>query len=316
MKEISILSTVGKTNLYRLAVLEKYLGLKANIYAKVESTNPSGSIKDRVAVTGLVHAFADMKLTEKGEEVVEATSGNMGISLAFACGCFNHPCHIFMPKSASIERRKIMEAYGAKVELVDGVMADAVKAAEEYCKEHPDAFYFDQFNNPAAVEAHLKTGDDIIKDLTYEDGEIDFPHYLIAGIGTGATITGVAKRLVEVAKEKGKDKPIIIGVESENSPLLTKGYSGKHKLQGLGPNFVPSILDLSYIDSVVDVKDEEAYKWTRFLVKEENLFLGISSGAVIAALDQIKSRIKKGSNIVLIFPDSGDRYLSVEGLYE
>ena len=315
MRRSNTLNDIGNTPLYRLKGIEYLLDLKFELYAKVEAYNPSGSIKDRVADSVIIDAYGEGTL-HTNEEVVEATSGNMGIALAYCTSLMDLRCTIFMPSSASKERKQMMEMYGAKVILVDGAMKDAKDAAEKYVKENPDTFYFDQFNNPGAVEAHRATGIDIVNDLTHEDEFPVLPDYLIAGIGTGATIVGVASRLKEISEGYNLAKPVIVGVEPASSPLLTKGETGRHLIQGLGPNFKPSILDTSLIDEVVDAKNEDAYRWTRLLVKHEGLFLGISSGAAMAGLEQIKDQIKEGSKVVVIFPDRGDRYLSVEGLYE
>lgn len=299
---------VGNTPLVRLSKLESSFGLDFEVYAKVELHNPSGSIKDRAASEIVTNAFARGELKE-GYELVEATSGNMGISLALIASQSGLGCRIYMPVSASPERQKMMEEYGAKVIRVKGGMKECVQEALSYVKEHDGVFYCDQFNNQDSVLAHLKTGQEIIDNLGC------LPSYFVAGVGTGGTITGSATRLKEEASKQGQEIKII-GVEPLSSPLLTRGVAAAHKIQGIGANFVPSILRKDLIDEVVDVRDEDAYRFTRFLAKEEGLFVGISSGAAVAGLIQIKDHIQSGSKVVLILPDSGNRYLSVEGLYD
>lgn len=210
----------------------------------------------------------------------------------------------------------MMAAFGADVILVDGGMKECSKEALDYCKNHAKTFYSDQFNNYDSVLAHKETGLEIMGDLATKEGELVLPDYFIAGMGTGGTITGCAHSFKVEAEKQGKPKPVIIGVEPKSSPLLTEGRAAPHRIQGIGANFIPSILGRELIDKVVDVGDEEAYSWTKYLAKSVGLFVGITSGAALAALVKIKDEIKPGSKVVIILPDSGQRYLSVEGLYD
>lgn len=209
-----------------------------------------------------------------------------------------------MPVSASMEREQMIKQYGAEVIRVQGGMKECSEKAQNYCKTHVNSYFCDQFNNLDCVLAHYQTGQEIIDCL----GQT--PDYFIAGIGTGGTISGCAT----ILKKKGSVK--IIGVEPEASPLLTKGIASPHKIQGIGANFVPSILKRELVDEVIDVSDEQAYHHTRILKRVAGLFVGITSGAALAALMQIKNRIESGKKVVLILPDDGNRYLSVEGLYD
>lgn len=309
------LNSVGNTPLQRLKELEEAFGLGFEVYAKVELHNPSGSIKDRAAKAIVDNAFKRGELKD-GFEIVEATSGNMGISLAMIASLSKLGCRIYMPSSASRERSAMMKAFGANVILVDGGMKECSSQAKEYCKTHAKTFYSDQFNNYDSVLAHKRTGAEIMLGLASEDSKRTLPDYFIAGIGTGGTITGCALAFKEEAQESGLPKPTIIGVEPAASPLLTKGFSSAHKIQGIGANFVPAILDRGLVDEVVDIENEEAYQWTRYLAKFLGLFVGITSGAALAGLMKKKDAIKAGAKVVIVLPDSGQRYLSVEGLYD
>lgn len=304
-KEIasSILETIGQTPLVRLSRIEEEYHLPYRLYAKVERFNPTGSIKDRAAYY-LIKEAKRKGILQDGGLVIEPTSGNTGIGLAMVCAVLGHPLHIYMPSSASEERVQMMEAYGAKVILTSGQegMKGAVEAANKELNATPGAFLAGQFDNPDNALAHYQTtGPELEEQL---DGQIDV---LIASIGTGGTITGIARYF----QDKGI-KAKIIGVEPSESPLLTKGYAGPHLIQGIGANFIPKVLDRSLLDEVVDVASKDAYEGARILAKKEGILAGISSGsALMAALGS-----KLSGNVVIILPDNGERYLSVKGLYE
>lgn len=299
----SILETIGHTPLVRLENIEREYGLPYSLYAKLERFNPTGSIKDRTAYYLIKEAKRKLDLPEGGL-VIEPTSGNTGIGLAMVCAVLGHPLHIYMPSSASKERIQMMEAYGAKVILTPGQegMKGAVEAAKKELASTPGSFLAGQFDNPDNALAHYETtGPEIVEQL---DGKIDA---LIASIGTGGTITGIARYF--------KEKAIlakIIGVEPTESPLLTKGYAGPHLIQGIGANFIPKVLDRSLLDEVIDIASADAYEGTRILAKKEGILAGISSGSALMAA--LKSDLK--GNVVVILPDNGERYLSVKGLYE
>ena len=297
------LENIGKTPLIRLTQIEEVFNLPFELYGKVELHNPSGSIKDRAAKAIILGALARGEISE-GAEIVEATSGNMGISLAMIASLMHLGCKIYMPLTASIEREQMMKQYGAEVIRVQGGMKECSEKAQNYCKSRANSYFCDQFNNIDCVLAHYQTGQEIMDCL----GQI--PDYFIAGIGTGGTISGCAT----ILKNSGNVQ--IIGVEPESSPLLTRGMAAPHKIQGIGANFIPSILKRELIDKVIDVSDEQAYYYTRTLKDVAGLFVGITSGAALAALMQMKEEIKAGSKVVLILPDDGNRYLSVEGLYD
>ena len=259
---------------------------------------------------------SDVRKTKWGEPdkinkdtlIIEPTSGNTGIGLAMICAYFNLKCHIYMPSNSSIERVKMMEAYGAKVILTDASlgMKGAIEAAFKEYKENKNSFVPSQFDNYANSKSHyFTTAKEILSDL---DNKVDV---LVAGIGTGGTISGISSYF--------KDNNInayIIGVEPSSSPLLTKNYTGAHKIQGIGANFVPKILKLDNINEIFDITDEEAYKGCNILAKEEGIFAGISSGAVLSAALKLDNDKFRNKNVVIILPDNGERYLSVEGLYE
>lgn len=279
----------------------------ARIFAKLESKNAGGSIKDRVAVAILDEAERSGRL-KKGGTIVEATSGNTGIGLALVGRARGYKTIIVMPDSMSIERQELLRSYGAEVVLTDGKkgMQGAVEKANGILKTTPNAILADQFNNPACVTAHfLTTGPEI---WAQTDGRADI---FVAAIGTGGTLTGVAKFLKE------KNPAIqIVAVEPSASPLLSKGVAGAHKIQGIGANFIPSILDATLIDEVLTVTDEEAFATTRALYKEEELFVGISSGANVAAALKLAGRAENaGKTIVTVLPDDGGRYLT-SGIFD
>lgn len=293
---------IGKTPLLELTHLEEIHNLDAKVLAKVEFLNPGGSAKDRVAKKMVEDAEAK-GLLKAGATIIEPTSGNTGIGLAVMAAARGYRAIIVMPDSMSMERRLLMSAFGAELVLTEGAkgMAGAIAKAEELAKEIPDAFIPGQFDNPANPQAHYETtGPEIYEDT---DGKVDI---FVAGIGTGGTITGVGRYL----REKNPDVQII-GVEPASSPLLTEGRAGSHGLQGIGANFVPSILDTKLYNEIITVTEEAAYAAGREVAQKEGLLVGISAGAAIhAALEVAKRPENKGKNIVVLLPDTGDRYLS------
>ncbi len=293
---------IGKTPLLELTHLEEIHNLDAKVLAKVEFLNPGGSAKDRVAKKMVEDAEAK-GLLKAGATIIEPTSGNTGIGLAVMAAARGYRAIIVMPDSMSMERRLLMSAFGAELVLTEGAkgMAGAIAKAEELAKEIPGAFIPGQFDNPANPQAHYETtGPEIYEDT---DGKVDI---FVAGIGTGGTITGVGRYL----REKNPDVQII-GVEPASSPLLTEGRAGSHGLQGIGANFVPSILDTKLYNEIITVTEEAAYAAGREVAQKEGLLVGISAGAAIhAALKVAKRPENKGKNIVVLLPDTGDRYLS------
>ncbi|MCQ2387000.1 MAG: cysteine synthase A [Clostridia bacterium] len=298
---------IGKTPLLRANNFEKSEGLKAKILLKLEYLNPAGSVKDRVALYMLNEA-EKKGLIKQGGTVVEPTSGNTGIGLCAISASRGYKAVIVMPNSMSIERIKLMKAYGAEVVLTDGKlgMKGAIEKAEEINKNTPNSIIAGQFYNPANPLAHYKTTAPEIYEDT--DGKVDI---FIAGVGTGGTITGTGKYLKE------KNKAIkVIGVEPLSSPLITKGVSGSHKIQGIGANFIPENYDKSVVDEVIAVSDEDSYEYARKIAKTEGVLVGISSGAAIAVgVALAKKKENENKNIVILLPDTGDRYLSTD-LYE
>ena len=300
MKVASILETLGRTPLVQIS--KKLNTTAAKVFAKVESFNPGGSAKDRVAAAMIAAAERDGKLTPGGT-IIEPTSGNTGVGLALVSAVKGYHMILVMPDNMSAERIRLAKAYGAEVVLTPGAdgMKGCIAKAEELHRTTPDSFIPQQFDNPANPAAHEQTtGPEIWADL---DGKVDA---FVAGIGTGGTITGVARYLK--AKNPGVK---IVGVEPDTSPLLTKGVSGPHKLQGIGANFVPSILDRSLIDEVVCVAAEDAGSTARALGAKEGILCGITSGAAMwAALELAKRPDFVNKNIVALLPDTGERYLS------
>ena len=297
----SSIELIGKTPLAELTRIEEKYGLKAKIYAKLEYFNPAGSVKDRVALGMIEKAEKDGKLV-KNSVIVEPTSGNTGIGIAAAGVAKGYKVVIVMPETMSVERRKLIAAYGAEVVLSEGSlgMKGAIAKAEEIAKNE-NGIILGQFVNHANPEIHYKTtGPEIYADT---DGDVDF---FVAGVGTGGTITGVGKYLKEkIAGVK------IVAVEPEKSPVLSAGKSGAHGIQGIGAGFVPSVLDTSVYDEVITVSDTDAYSFGRDIVKTEGYLVGISSGAALKAAVEIASRPENaGKKIITLFPDSGDRYLS------
>lgn len=293
---------IGKTPLLELTHLEEIHNLDAKVLAKVEFLNPGGSAKDRVAKKMVEDAEAK-GLLKAGATIIEPTSGNTGIGLAVMAAARGYRAIIVMPDSMSMERRLLMSAFGAELVLTEGAkgMAGAIAKAEELAKEIPGAFIPGQFDNPANPQAHYETtGPEIYEDT---DGKVDI---FVAGIGTGGTITGVGRYL----REKNPDVQII-GVEPASSPLLTEGRAGSHGLQGIGANFVPSILDTKLYNEIITVTEEAAYAAGREVAQKEGLLVGISAGAAIHAALEVANRPEnKGKNIVVLLPDTGDRYLS------
>ncbi len=298
----SVEELIGKTPLLELTKLEQELGLKGTLLAKVEALNPGGSAKDRVAKR-MVEDAEQAGILKEGATIIEPTSGNTGIGLAVMAAARGYRAIIVMPDTMSMERRLLMTAFGAELVLTEGTkgMAGAIEKAEELAKEIPDSFIPGQFDNPSNPAAHYdSTGPEIWEDT---DGKVDI---FVAGIGTGGTLTGVGRYL----KEKNPNVKII-GVEPASSPLLTKGTAGPHGLQGIGANFVPSILDTELYDEVLTVTEEEAYEAGRALARKEGLLAGISAGAAVHAAAEVAKRPENaGKTIVVLLPDTGDRYLS------
>ena len=293
---------IGHTPLLELCNIESRDQLSARVLAKLESRNPAGSAKDRVALSMIDDAQAK-GLLRPGSTIIEPTSGNTGIGLCSVAAARGYKCIIVMPDSMSMERRLLMTAFGAQLVLTPGAegMTGAIAKAEELAREIPGSIIAGQFVNPANPEAHYRTtGPEIWEDT---DGDVDI---FVAGIGTGGTVTGVGRYL----KEQNPNVKIV-GVEPADSPLLTQGRSGPHGIQGIGANFIPEILDAALLDEVIPVTTEDAYTAGRRLGREEGILGGISSGAALwAALELAKRPENEGKTIVALLPDSGDRYLT------
>ena len=302
MRFESIAEAVGRTPLVRLKNVEREYGLRAKLLVKVESMNPVGSVKDRVAAEILRAAEESGKLNAD-TTLIEPTSGNTGIGLAALAAAKGYKMIIVMPETMSLERRQTIAAFGARLVLTEGSagMKGAIAKAEELHKEIANSLICGQFVNPANPAAHYKnTGPEIWEDT---DGEVDV---FVAGVGTGGTITGVGRFL----KEK-KSAVRIVAVEPASSPVLSEGRAGAHKIQGIGAGFVPEILDTKIYDEAATVTDEDAYAFSRLLAKKEGLLAGISSGAALCAAVRVASRPEsEGKTIVALLPDTGDRYLS------
>lgn len=306
MYKNSILECVGNTPLIKLNNINKRYNLDFDIFAKLERSNPSGSVKDRAALYIIKEGLKDGSI-KSDSIIVEATSGNTGISLAMICSSLSLKCVIFMPESASIERRKMMKAYGATIYLTEAKlgMRGALDASNDYLKNNPKAISANQFANPNNALAHYETtSKEILNDL---EGQVDV---FVAGFGTSGTLCGTAKAL----KEFNRDIKIV-GVEPFSSPLITKHVSAPHKIQGIGANFVPDLYKNELVDEVITITNEESYEGTRILAKEEGILAGISSGANIMAALKLKNEEYKGKNIVIILPDNGERYLSIDDLF-
>ena len=300
-------SLVGNTPLLEASRLAERENIKARLLLKLEYFNPAGSVKDRVAVNMLKKA-TDKGLISKGATIIEPTSGNTGIGLAAACVSLGYRAVLVMPDTMSVERQKLLKAYGAEIILTEGVkgMLGSIEKAKELHEKTPNSFIPSQFDNPDNPESHLlSTGEEIYRDT---EGKVDI---FVACIGTGGTVSGTGAYL----KEKNPDIKVI-GVEPFDSPLITKGIVGKHGIQGIGANFIPDNLNMSVIDEVLTVKTEDAFSMCRSLAKSEGILAGISSGAAICAAKEIASRKEnEGKSIAVILPDSGERYMSV-GLFE
>lgn len=301
-----LMDLIGNTPLLSLNNYKSKIGYDAEIIAKLEFFNPAGSIKDRIAY-GMIKDAENKNLLTKDSVIVEATSGNTGIGLAFIAASSGYRLILVMPETMSVERRSLLQALGAELVLTEGAlgMKGAIAKAEELCKENENAVMLKQFDNPANPTIHRLTTAVEIWDDT--DGQVDI---FVAGIGTGGTITGVG----EVLKEYNPDVKII-AVEPENSPILSKGVAGSHKIQGIGAGFVPTILNQEIIDEIVTVSNEDAIETSRQLAQTEGLLVGVSSGAAVYAASMLAKRQEnKGKRIVVICPDTGERYLST-GLY-
>ncbi len=302
MRFESIAEAVGRTPLVRLKNVEREYGLRVKLFVKVESMNPVGSVKDRVAAEILRAAEESGKLNAD-TTLIEPTSGNTGIGLAALAAAKGYKMIIVMPETMSLERRQTIAAFGARLVLTEGSagMKGAIAKAEELHKEIANSLICGQFVNPANPAAHYKnTGPEIWEDT---DGEVDV---FVAGVGTGGTVTGVGRFL----KEK-KSAVRIVAVEPASSPVLSEGRAGAHKIQGIGAGFVPEILNTKIYDEAATVTDEDAYAFSRLLAKKEGLLAGISSGAALCAAVRVASRSEnEGKTIVALLPDTGDRYLS------
>ena len=293
---------IGKTPLLELSHIEEKLGLKAKIVAKLEYFNPAGSVKDRVAKAMIDDAEARGVLN-KDSVIIEPTSGNTGIGLASVAAARGYRIIIVMPETMSVERRQIMKAYGAELVLTEGAkgMKGAIAKADELAKEIPNSFIPGQFVNPANPKAHFETTGPEIYEET--DGKVDI---FVAGVGTGGTVTGVGEYL------KSKNPAVkVVAVEPATSPVLSKGVSGAHKIQGIGAGFVPDVLDTKVYDEIIPVENEDAFATGKLIGKSEGVLVGISSGAAVwAAIELAKRPENEGKTIVVLLPDTGDRYLS------
>jgi len=306
MYKKDILECIGNTPLLELKNIEKEYNLKFKLFAKLERSNPSGSVKDRAALYIIKEALKNKEI-DQNSTIIEATSGNTGISLAMICASLNLKCILVMPESASIERVKLMKALGAEVILTKKElgMNGSVNKANELAKEIKNSYLTKQFDNISNVNAHyFGTSLEILNDL---DNKLDV---FIAGFGTSGTLIGCAKRFKEVNKDIK-----VIGVEPFSSPLVNKNEAGPHKIQGIGANFIPSLYQKELVDEVIDITNEDAYKNVMLLAKKEGILAGISSGACLEGALKLKDKKEyEGKNVVIILPDNLERYLSVEGL--
>ena len=293
---------IGKTPLLELTHIEKEFNLQAKILAKLEYFNPAGSVKDRIA-KAMIDDAERKGLLKEGSTIIEPTSGNTGIGLASVAAARGYKIIIVMPETMSVERRQLMKAYGADLVLTEGSlgMKGAIAKAEELSKEIPNSFVAGQFVNPANPDIHRKTtGPEIWEDT---DGTVDI---FVAGVGTGGTITGVGQYL----KSQNPDIKIV-AVEPKSSAVLSTGVAGAHKIQGIGAGFIPDVLDTSIYDEIITVENEDAFSSGKLIGRKEGVLVGISSGAALyAAVELAKREENKGKNIVTIFPDTGNRYLS------
>ena len=298
----SALELIGKTPLVEVTNIEKELGLEAKVLVKLEYHNPAGSVKDRIA-KHMIEVAEEKGLLKPGSVIIEPTSGNTGIGLAAIAAAKGYRTILTMPETMSVERRNILKAYGAEIVLTEGAkgMKGAIAKADELAKEIPNSFIPGQFVNPANPEMHFRTtGPEIWEDT---DGQVD---YFTAGVGTGGTVTGVGKFL------KSKNPNVkVAAIEPSDSPVLSQGRAGSHKIQGIGAGFVPDTLDTSVYDEVMPITNEDAFATAKLLAKKEGILVGISSGASLYAAIQIAKRPEaKGKTIVALLPDSGDRYYS------
>ncbi|MBQ9757137.1 MAG: cysteine synthase A [Clostridia bacterium] len=304
----SVSDLIGSTPLLRLSKYTEKVGAKASILAKLEYFNPAGSAKDRIAKK-MIEDAETKGLLKPGSVIIEPTSGNTGIGLAAVSASKGYKTIFTMPETMSVERQSLLKAYGAEIVLTDGKlgMNGAIQKATELSKEIKDSFIPSQFENPSNPEAHyLSTGPEIWNDT---DGKIDI---FVAGVGTGGTITGTGKYL----KAQNPDVKIV-AVEPEGSPVLSKGTSGPHGLQGIGAGFVPKALDISVIDEIITVTEDAAYQASRLLAKSEGILVGISSGAALYAATEIAKRPENiGKTIVVLLPDTGERYMSTPLFFE
>lgn len=293
---------IGKTPLLELVHIEKEFNLKAKILAKLEYFNPAGSVKDRIA-KAMIDDAERKGLLKEGSTIIEPTSGNTGIGLASVAAARGYKIIIVMPETMSVERRQLMKAYGADLVLTEGSlgMKGAIAKAEELSKEIPDSFVAGQFVNPANPDIHRKTtGPEIWEDT---EGAVDI---FVAGVGTGGTITGVGQYL----KSQNPDIKVV-AVEPKSSAVLSTGVAGAHKIQGIGAGFIPDVLDTSIYDEIITVENEDAFSSGKLIGRKEGVLVGISSGAALyAAIELAKREENKGKNIVVLLPDTGDRYLS------
>ena len=293
---------IGKTPLLELTHIEKKLGLKAKVLAKLEYFNPAGSVKDRVARAMIDDAEA-RGILKPTSVIIEPTSGNTGIGLASVAAARGYRIIIVMPETMSVERRQIMKAYGAELVLTEGAkgMKGAIAKAEELAREIPDSFVPGQFVNPANPKAHFETtGPEIYQDT---DGQVD---YFVAGVGTGGTITGVGQYL-----KAQKPDVKVVAVEPKTSAVLSTGVAGSHKIQGIGAGFVPDVLDTKIYDEIIPVDNDDAFRMGKEVGRSEGVLVGISSGAAVwAAIEVAKRPENEGKTIVVLLPDTGDRYLS------
>ena len=293
---------IGKTPLLELTHIEKKHNLKAKIFAKLEYFNPAGSVKDRIA-KAMIDDAEQKGLLKEGSVIIEPTSGNTGIGLASVAAARGYRIIIVMPETMSVERRQIMKAYGAELVLTDGTkgMKGAIEKADELSKEIPNSFIPGQFVNEANPKAHFETtGPEIFEDT---DGNVDF---FVAGVGTGGTITGVGKYL-----KSRLPKVKVVAVEPKSSAVLSTGVAGPHKIQGIGAGFVPKVLDTDIYDEIIPVENEDAFAMGKEVGRNEGVLVGISSGAALwAAIEVAKRPENEGTNIAVLFPDTGDRYLS------
>ena len=293
---------IGKTPLLELTHIEKKLGLNARILAKLEYFNPAGSVKDRIA-KAMIDDAEEKGLLKPGSVIIEPTSGNTGIGLASVAAARGYRLVIVMPETMSVERRQIMKAYGAELVLTDGSkgMKGAIEKADELAKEIPNSFIPGQFVNPANPKAHFEhTGPEIFEDT---DGEVDI---FVAGVGTGGTVTGVGQYL-----KSRKPEVRVVAVEPASSAVLSTGVAGPHKIQGIGAGFVPKVLDTKVYDEIITVSNEDAFATGKLIGKSEGVLVGISSGAAVhAAVERAGRQENAGKTIVVLLPDTGDRYLS------